>query len=201
MFCTRCGAKLENGANFCVKCGTRVSAQTPAGAQSVNPAANAPQYRAPQGQPQYQPPYQAVPQPAAIPFDFSRIPVRYRCPNGHLFDSTDGQTVCRKCGAPLQTGGLIQLYRVGNMMGVAVGMGVYIDGLPYGYLANKQSIRLCVPYGAHKVHVTHTATRACNDPVFNVSPACPFVWCKAHFSSAGFSITVEQAPPESMPTA
>lgn len=206
MFCVKCGTKLEEGDRFCAKCGAPVKEPVPRGTP-VQPAAR-PLSR-PQPQPQPQPRPQPRPQPAAqsapgmrpIPFDFSRIPIRYRCSAGHVFDSKVPQTACPTCGAPLPSGGLIQLYRMGNMMGAAVGMGVYVDDAPLGHLANKQSIRISVPYGQHIVHVTHTTTRKCNDPVFTVSPEYPYVWCKAHFSKGGFAITVEQANPQDMPTA
>ena len=144
--------------------------------------------------------WQPAPRAAAIPYDFSRIRVRYRCTNGHVFDGEEGMTACKTCGAPLPSGGFIQLYRMGNPIGAAVGMGVYIDDVPFGHIATKQSIRISVPYGPHKVHVTHTTTRKCNDPVFTVTPEMPYAWCKAHFSSGGFAITVEQAAPSEMPT-
>ena len=143
---------------------------------------------------------QSQPAPAqGLPFDFSRIAVRYRCPNGHVFDGNDQQQVCPQCGAPLQKGGYIQVYRMGNFAGAAVGMGVYVDDLPYGHLGNKQSIRISVPFGTHKLHMTHTTTRACNDPVYTLSPQYPYVFCKAHFAKAGFKINIDTVTPDTMP--
>ena len=201
MFCTKCGAQLADTDRFCAKCGAPVGAAVPPTAQTrPAPAPAQAQYQPqPQFQPQPQP--QTAAQPRPVPFDFSRIPVRYRCQRGHVFDGKEGETLCRTCGAPLPTGGFIQLYRMGNMIGAAVGMGVYIDDIPCGHLANKQSIRISVPFGPHKVHVTHTTTRKCNDPVFTVTPEFPYAWCKAHSSSGGFRITVEQANPQDMPKA
>ena len=184
MICMNCGAQLPDNARFCGKCGAPVPLYAPA--QPVPT--------------QYQPQIQPRQQPAPISYDFSRIPVRYRCAGGHVFDGQEGQTVCPTCGAPLPYGGMIQIYRMGNYMGCAVGMGIYIDDVPCGHVGNKQSVRISVPFGKHKVHVTHTTTRKCNDPVFEVTPENPCVWCKAHFSAAGFKITVEQADPKDMPT-
>ena len=194
MFCTKCGNALIDGANFCVKCGARIERAT----QSVPVApAPMPQPQAPQATQAPQSP-QTAPMPG-VPFDFSRIPVRYRCQCGHVFDGTEQQPTCPKCGAPLQKGGFIQIYRMGNFMGAAVGMGIYVDDLPFGHLANQQSIRLSVPFGTHKLHMTHTTTRACNDPVYTLSPQYPNVWCKAHFAKAGFKINIDTVTPDTMP--
>ncbi|MBR3423996.1 MAG: zinc-ribbon domain-containing protein [Clostridia bacterium] len=195
MYCVKCGAQLAEGDRFCARCGAQVKAPAARGA-AVQPQTVPQQVPSQSG-----PAGQSVPGMKPIPFDFSRIPIRYRCAGGHVFDSKIVQRTCPTCGAPLPSGGFIQIYRMGNMIGAAVGMGIYIDDFPLGHLANKQSIRISVPYGQHKVHVTHTTTRKCNDPVFTVSPEYPYVWCKAHFSKGGFSITVEQANPQDMPTA
>ena len=180
---------MDAAARFCGKCGTPVNAApAPAPVQAAPPAA-----------PAYQAPAAAVP---FIPgFDFSRIPVRRMCACGNVFDGGEAQSVCPKCGAVVPGGAVIHLYRMGHMAGMAVGMGLYIDDVPCGHLGNKQSIRISVPYGPHKVHVTHTTTRACNDPVFNLTPQTPYVCLKARFAAGGFRIAVEVADPGSMPTA
>ncbi|MBP5618574.1 MAG: zinc ribbon domain-containing protein [Clostridia bacterium] len=193
MFCTHCGKKLPDGARFCGQCGQPVSAP----AASAPAPAPAPVQAAPASAPA---PVQAAPAPAPLPFDFSRIPLRHFCGNGHVTDGTDAQTVCPTCGMPFPQGGIIQIYRMGNMAGMAVGMGIYIDDQPCGHLGNKQSIRIAVPYGPHKVHMTHTTTRACNDPAFEITPQTPYAFCKAHFAAGGFRIAVEPADPASMPT-
>ena len=191
-FCGKCGAELLPNARFCGKCGAPV---TPPAAPQAAPAQAAPAQAAP-GQ-------VFVPnaQPVPMPYQFSRIPVRHRCVNGHVTDGPEGIPACPTCGAPYQEGGIIHLYRMGNFSGMAVGMAIYINGQPYGHIANKGSIRISLPYGQYMVHVTHTTTRSCNDPVFLLTPQSPYICCKAHFSKAGFAITVEPAAPESMPTA
>lgn len=127
--------------------------------------------------------------------------MRYRCPQGHVFNGNETTQICESCGAPLQLNdcGAIQLYRMGNMMGMAVGMGIYIDDVPYGHIANKESIRIVLPFGPHKIHVTHTSTRACNDPIVTLAPETPVAFMKAHFGAMGFKIVVEPAKPEEMP--
>jgi len=126
---------------------------------------------------------------------------RFRCDCGNVFNGNEDTGVCPKCNRRLELAncGAIQIYRMGNFMGMAVGMGVYIDDQPFGHLANKECIRLVVPYGTHKIHVTHTSTRNCNDPLVTLTPEQPVAFMKAHFSSMGFAITVEPARPEEMP--
>ena len=189
-YCTKCGSALDVGARFCGKCGT------PVVGAPVSPGT--PSYQAPR-----QPATPAYQAPAAVPFvpgyDFSRIPVRRLCPCGNVFDGGEAQSACPKCGAIVPGGAIIHIYRMGNMAGMAVGMGVYIDDVPCGHLANKQSIRISVPYGTHKIHMTHTTTRACNDPIFNLTPQTPYVCLKARFAAGGFRIAVEPADPGTMP--
>ena len=184
MFCTHCGNPLSDAARFCGRCGQPVNAPAQPAAPAPVPAAPAP-----------------VAAPAPLPFDFSRIPVRRCCDAGHVTEGDGSQTTCPTCGAPFPPGGIIQIYRMGNFSGMAVGMGIYIDDRPCGHLGNKQSIRIAVPYGPHKVHMTHTTTRACNDPVFEITPQTPYAFCKARFAAGGFRIAVEPADPADMPTA
>lgn len=178
-FCPKCGTRLDDDARFCVNCGNPISAgPTPTPNPAPNPAPN--------------------PQPVMIN---PNIRVRYRCPSGHVFDGTQEQTSCPTCGAELPKGGYIQIYRMGNFMGAAVGMGLYIDDTPYGHVGNKQSVCVSLPFGPHKIHMTHTTTRYCNDPIYELSPQMPVVYCKAYFTNAGFKINIETATPDSMPNA
>lgn len=127
--------------------------------------------------------------------------MRFRCPAGHVFDGNETTTVCPTCGTPLQLAncGAIQMYRMGNYMGCAVGMGIYIDEVPFGHIGNCESLRIVLPFGPHKIHVTHTTTRACNDPIVVIDPANPIVYVKAHFRAMGFKIGVDVVDPSTMP--
>ncbi len=201
MFCHNCGKELPEGARFCVHCGTSVMAAPVPEAAPVKALA-------PEAVPAAAPISSSAPAapvsasaPAAPAQGFEKVAVRYRCDKcGETFDGKDSDATCPKCGAPLNKGGFIQIYRMGAFAGMAVGMGLYINNTGYGMLGNKQSLRISVPYGSHLLHVTHTTTRKCNDPVFEITPQSPYVWCKAHFSKGGFAIAVEQADPKDMPT-
>lgn len=186
-FCSKCGTKAKDGAKFCSACGAQLVLPK---APVTSDAPVAPQAA------------EATPAPSAdlqAYAKFANVTVRYRCSCGNAFDGNDATASCPKCGAAISKGGTIQLYRMGNMMGVAVGMGIYIDEVSYGFIANKQSLRINVPFGAHKVHVVHTATRACNDPVITVTPEKPYAFCRASFAGAGFRINVEEVGADVMP--
>jgi hypothetical protein len=210
-FCSQCGTKAVPDAKFCIACGAKLVFPEPQPEMTPVQQPTPQPVEQPAPQP-YVAPAQPVPQPMqnihaeaaeqdfeALNRKFAAVTVRYRCPNGHVFDGNANQEFCPECKAQLQKGGYIQMYRMGNYMGMAVGMGIYINGEPYGHLGNKQSVRISVPFGSHKVHVTHTTTRACNDPVLTVSPQAPYVWCKASFAKMGFVIEVKPAAEDSMP--
>lgn len=185
-YCSKCGTLLKDGAKFCHQCGAPSTVPSKPQTPVINtPTSDTPAF---------------VNAPVSSGMDFSKVTIRACCANGHAFDCMQDVSVCPNCGAPVQDGGYIQLYRKGNYIGCAVGMGIYVDSIPYGHIANKQSLRIKVPFGAHKIHVTHTTTRSCNDPVITVTPENPHVFYKAHFSKAGFAIAVEPALPEEMPT-
>ena len=128
--------------------------------------------------------------------------LRYRCGCGNVFNGDETSRVCPACNRPLQTDncGAIQIYRMGNMMGMAVGMGIYVDDVPFGHLGNKESVRLVLPYGSHKLHMTHSTNRRCNDPIITITPEAPVAFVKAHIEGAfTVKIVIEQARPEDMP--
>ncbi len=200
---------LEDNHRFCIKCGAKQEILQSAPQQNYSQQQNYTQqqdytqqqvYSQPMGQPSYGQPMDPVQlQYQLTGIDFSRVKARFRCVNGHVFDGNDQTCICPKCQVPLQKDGYIQLYRKGNMVGCAVGMGIYINNVPYGHIGNKESIKIYLPFGQYMLHVTHTTTRTCNDPIIMLSPQCPVVYTKAHFSSAGFKITIEEASPSDMP--
>lgn len=128
---------------------------------------------------------------------------RIKCQNcGEVCDIA-ANSACPKCKAPLTLpeGGMVQIYRMGSPIGVAVGYGVYINGQPCGHIANKQSIRIPLPYGTYTFHFTCGMTRKCQDLTVTLSPDAPNAYIKARIK-AGFwtnTIIAEPARPEDMP--
>lgn len=128
--------------------------------------------------------------------------LRFKCACGHVVDTTPG-AVCPKCSCPLPppAPSYVQIYRMGSPIGVAVGYGVYVNGIPFGHLANKQSIRIPLPYGTYTLHFTCGMTRKCEDLTVMLSPAYAVAFVKAHIKAGFWSNTIiaEFADPSTMP--
>lgn len=129
--------------------------------------------------------------------------LRTKCPScGNVCDVA-ADAPCPKCNGMLtlpQEGG-VQIYRMGSPLGIAVGYGVYVNGQPYGHLANKESIRIPLPYGTYTFHFTCGMTRRCEDVTVTLTPENRFAYIKARIK-AGFwtnKIIAELANKEDMP--
>ncbi|MCQ2502922.1 MAG: hypothetical protein MJ084_04085 [Saccharofermentans sp.] len=117
---------------------------------------------------------------------------RIKCPScGEVVDVA-GNGACPKCSNQLvlPADGVIQIYRKGNPAGMAVGMGIYLNEVPLGHLANADSIRIPVAFGHYKLHMTHGMNRRCKDLEFDVTPAESTVYAKARLKMGFFTNTV-----------
>lgn len=128
---------------------------------------------------------------------------RIKCPScGNVVD-VPANTTCVKCNNPLvlPEDGVIQLYRMGNPLGMAVGFGIYLNEIPMGHLANADSIRIPVSYGHYKIHMTQGMSRKGVDAEFDITPQEKFVYLKSHIKPGFFtnSIVVERVPADQMP--
>ena len=132
--------------------------------------------------------------------------LRIKCPScGTVQDIEASGAACKKCSGALilPEDGVIQIYRMGSPMGIAVGMGIYINENPMGHLANASTIKIPVAYGHYKVHMTHGTNRKCQDAEFDITPDNRVVCLKAHLKMGIISnkVIIEQASPDSMPPA
>lgn len=127
---------------------------------------------------------------------------RIKCPSCGKVIDIESNTTC-SCGSPLvlPEDGMIEMYRVGNVFGAAVGFGIYLNDIPMGHLGNTELVRVPVPYGHYKVHMTQGMSRKCVDQEFDVTPQNRIVYLKAHVNLGIFTNTVviEQSTADQMP--
>lgn len=127
---------------------------------------------------------------------------RVKCGCGHVTNAQPG-AVCPKCKQPLpfSPDGMISLYRKGSPLGVAGGFGIYLDGEAYGYIGNRETLHIPVPFGSHSLHVAVGMNRKCNDYIINITPdnreAFVKVWMRPGFWSNSF--VLEPSTKEEMP--
>ncbi|MBR3141831.1 MAG: hypothetical protein IKF09_01635 [Clostridiales bacterium] len=124
--------------------------------------------------------------------------LRIKCPScGTVQDIEASGAACKKCSGALilPEDGVIQIYRMGSPMGIAVGMGIYINENPMGHLANASTIKIPVAYGHYKVHMTHGTNRKCQDAEFDITPDNRVVCLKAHLKMGFISnkVIIEQS--------
>lgn len=128
---------------------------------------------------------------------------RVKCPVCGEVINLPGSGLCTKCGTPISVDQpcSIELYRMGNMMGAATGFGLYVNEVPYGAIANRESLILPLPYGSYKLHVVCGMNRKCNDPVVNLTPEDPRVCMKVHMKMGFIQNTflLERVDPSTMP--
>ncbi|MBQ6625792.1 MAG: hypothetical protein IIX27_00690 [Ruminococcus sp.] len=121
--------------------------------------------------------------------------LRVKCSCGEVTNAEVG-AVCSKCKQPLEfvQDALIMLYRKGSPLGCAAGFGVYLDGQPFGFIGNRETIKIPVSYGKHTLHIASGMNRKCNDLVFELTPENRFafakVWMKPGFWTNSFVLEV-----------
>lgn len=128
--------------------------------------------------------------------------LRIKCTQcGNVYD-INGATPCPKCNTVMSPfPGTVQVYRMGSPIGVAAGYGVYINGHPFGHIANTETVTYSLPFGTYTFHMTCGMTRKCTDLTVNLTPETPVGYLKAHIKP-GFwtnSIVIEPSNPAEMP--
>lgn len=130
---------------------------------------------------------------------------RLKCPKCGETQDANGSQLCKKCGTMIEmpTDGCIQLYRMGNFNGACAGMGIYLNGEPYGQIGNKQSIRIPLHAGTYKMHIVQNLSRRCNNPIIEIEAGSQMLQCfKVHMKMGFLSNTmvIERAHFSEMPT-
>ena len=128
--------------------------------------------------------------------------LRVKCSCGEVLNAAPG-SCCPKCHQPLpfHPDAVIVLYRKGSPFGIAGGFGLYLNGEPYGYIGNRETVKIPLKYGQYNLHVACGMNRRCTDLIFNLTPenrhAYAKVWMKPGFWSNTF--VLEPATPDEMP--
>lgn len=98
---------------------------------------------------------------------------RFKCPHcNKAVDVQKDATLCPECKREINTttDAYIYLYRQGSVYGIAGAFGVYINGEPYGYIGNRQLLRIPVPYGTYNIHCAVGMSRKCRDMQVTLTP-------------------------------
>ena len=127
--------------------------------------------------------------------------LRIKCP--HCGEASNVFTVndnCPKCNRPLglEEEGSIYIYRQGSPYGIAGGFGLFINDKPFGYIGNKELLRIPVKYGTYNIHSAVGMSRKCRDLEVTISPENPVAYTKVYIK-AGFwanSFVVEYVDPK-----
>ena len=129
--------------------------------------------------------------------------IRIKCP--HCGDASNVHTVndaCPECKKPLGLveEGNIYIYRQGSPYGIAGGFGLFINEQPYGYIGNKELLRIPVKYGTYNIHSAVGMSRKCQDLQVTITPENPVVYTKVYIKP-GFwanSFVVEYVDPSTL---
>ncbi len=132
----------------------------------------------------------------------STKPLRVKCACGEVSNAFPGN-LCPKCRRELEipTEGMIYLYRMGSPLGIAGGFGIYLNTEPYGYIGNRELLRIPVKFGTYSMHIAVGMNRKCTDLVFNITPENPYGYAKVHMRPGFISnhFIIEPSTPEEMP--
>ena len=126
--------------------------------------------------------------------------IRIKCP--HCGDANNVHSVndlCPKCNQPLGVveEGCIYIYRQGSPYGIAGGFGLFLNGEAFGYIGNKELLRVPVKFGTYNIHSAVGMSRKCQDLQVTVTPENPNVYTKVYIKP-GFwanSFVVEYVDP------
>jgi len=130
--------------------------------------------------------------------------LRFKCPSCGTVSDLPINSICPKCKQPIPVPGMgcVQIYRMGSPIGMAVGFAIYINGEPYGHIANKESIRIPLAYGTYSFHFACGMNRKCQDLTVILTPEEPAAYMKVHMKAGFWSntfipelSTFEEMPP------
>lgn len=116
--------------------------------------------------------------------------IRIKCPHcNEAINMKPDNCVCPECHKPVTPSpeGAIYLYRQGSFYGIAGGFGIYINGEPYGYIANKELLCLPLPYGTYTLHCAVGMNRDCEDVTITLAPESRISYQKVYMTPGFWS--------------
>ena len=126
--------------------------------------------------------------------------IRVLCPHCKNANNVHSiQEVCPSCKNPMyiEEEGTLFLYRQGSFYGVAGGFGVYLNSTPFGYIGNRELLRIPLKFGTYNIHCAVGMSRKCRDMQVTLSPENPVAYAKVYIKP-GFwtnSFVVEPLDP------
>lgn len=127
--------------------------------------------------------------------------IRIKCPHcGEAKNVYSLNDNCPNCNQMLGLSeeGSIYIYRQGSPYGIAGGFGLFINNQPYGYIGNKELLRIPVKFGTYVIHSAVGMNRRCRDMQVTVSPENPVAYTKVYMKP-GFwtnSFVIEPVDPK-----
>lgn len=108
---------------------------------------------------------------------------RIKCPccgEVNNFQGTSG--ICPKCQNQINASNeaFVYIYRQGSPLGVADKFGIYINGMPSGFIGNKETLCFPLPYGTYTFHAARGLSRRCNDITITLTPENRTVYYKVY---------------------
>ncbi len=126
---------------------------------------------------------------------------RVKCPYcGEVTNVNPNAPVCPKCKQTIAISqdACIYLYRQGSPVGIASGFGIYINGVPYGHIGNKELLCIPLPYGSYNIHCAVGMNRRCRDMLVPLTPENRVAYTKVYMKM-GFwtnSFVIEPIDPK-----
>ena len=126
--------------------------------------------------------------------------IRIKCPHcQEVLNVPSVNYICSECKKPLGIveEGNIYIYRQGSPLGIAGGFGLFINGEPYGYIGNRELIRIPVKFGTYNIHSAVGMNRKCTDLQVTITPQNRVAYTKIYMKP-GFwtnSFVVEPVDP------
>lgn len=127
--------------------------------------------------------------------------IRIKCPHcNEVSNVLSVNGTCPECSKPLELSeeGSIYIYRQGSFYGIAGGFGLFINGEPFGYIGNKELLRIPVKFGTYNIHSAVGMSRKCRDLQVTITPENPVAYTKVYIKP-GFwtnSFVVEPLDPK-----